>query len=73
MDRATKLLQQLTVGADLTRKDEDVVIICGKRTPLCKARKGGFKDTPSSDLLETGGASTSEHIFLSPLLQQASI
>eukprot|EP00043_Microstomoeca_roanoka_P013285 m.130156 g.130156 ORF g.130156 m.130156 type:complete len:412 (-) comp15714_c2_seq8:64-1299(-) len=53
MDRATKLLQQLTVGADLTRKDEDVVIICGKRTPLCKARKGGFKDTPSSDLLET--------------------
>ncbi len=30
---------------------EDVVIVCSLRTPLCKARKGGLKDTPADDLV----------------------
>lgn len=34
-----------------TSSDDDVVIISACRTPLCRARKGGFKDTPVDDLM----------------------
>ncbi|XP_043703300.1 3-ketoacyl-CoA thiolase 2, peroxisomal-like [Telopea speciosissima] len=30
---------------------DDIVIVAAYRTPLCKAKKGGFKDTPVDDLL----------------------
>ncbi|KAJ4955504.1 hypothetical protein NE237_012287 [Protea cynaroides] len=30
---------------------DDVVIVAAYRTPLCKAKRGGFKDTPADDLL----------------------
>ncbi|XP_078427666.1 3-ketoacyl-CoA thiolase 2, peroxisomal-like [Wolffia australiana] len=32
---------------------DDVVIVAAYRTPLCRARRGGFKDTPAEDLLAT--------------------
>ncbi|KAL3695666.1 hypothetical protein R1sor_009742 [Riccia sorocarpa] len=31
--------------------DDDVVIVAAYRTPLCKAKRGGFKDTPAEDML----------------------
>lgn len=30
---------------------DDVVIVSAVRTPMCKARRGGFKDTPVDDLI----------------------
>ncbi len=32
---------------------DDVVIISALRTPICKAKRGGLKDTPADDLLAT--------------------
>eukprot|EP01147_Barroeca_monosierra_P009708 gene9708-1916_t len=52
MERASKLLQHISVSAQLNRNDEDVVILSCKRTPVCRARRGGLRDTPPSDLLE---------------------
>lgn len=31
--------------------DDDVVIVSALRTAVCKAKRGGFKDTPADDLL----------------------
>lgn len=31
--------------------DNDVVIVSSLRTPVCKAKRGGFKDTLADDLL----------------------
>lgn len=31
--------------------DNDVVIVSALRTAVCKAKRGGFKDTPADDLL----------------------
>ena len=51
MERVKQLVSHLTPGssrglANLERKDpDDVVITMAVRSPLCKARKGGFKDT----------------------------
>ncbi|OBZ79350.1 3-ketoacyl-CoA thiolase 5, peroxisomal [Grifola frondosa] len=51
MDRVKQLVSHLTPGASkgraaLERKSpDDVVITLAIRSPLCKARKGGFKDT----------------------------
>jgi acetyl-CoA acyltransferase 1 len=33
------------------KSPDDVVIVCALRTPLCKAKRGGFKDTHPTDLL----------------------
>lgn len=33
------------------KNPDDVVITLALRTPLCKAKKGGFKDTPLDGLL----------------------
>jgi len=35
------------------RSLDDVVIVCGVRTPLCRSRKGSLKDVPPSTLLTT--------------------
>ncbi|XP_058103400.1 3-ketoacyl-CoA thiolase 1, peroxisomal-like [Magnolia sinica] len=32
--------------------NDDVVIVAACRTPICKAKRGAFKDTPAEDLLE---------------------
>ncbi|CAD5110804.1 DgyrCDS169 [Dimorphilus gyrociliatus] len=36
---------------NFAQSDEDVVIVAAKRTPICKAKRGSFKDTSHSDLL----------------------
>jgi len=41
---------QPTSGAS-TKRPDDIVIICALRTPICKAKRGGFKDTHWTDLL----------------------
>eukprot|EP00835_Amoeboradix_gromovi_P000633 NODE_23_length_38171_cov_0.318108.p9 type:complete len:403 gc:universal NODE_23_length_38171_cov_0.318108:20654-19446(-) len=33
--------------------DDDVVIVCALRTAITRAKKGGFKDTPIEELLDT--------------------
>eukprot|EP00252_Welwitschia_mirabilis_P015615 TRINITY_DN3448_c1_g3_i7.p1 TRINITY_DN3448_c1_g3~~TRINITY_DN3448_c1_g3_i7.p1 ORF type:complete len:122 (-),score=11.53 TRINITY_DN3448_c1_g3_i7:33-398(-) len=32
--------------------DDDIVIVAAYRTPICKAKQGGFKDSYPEDLLE---------------------
>ncbi|KIP12054.1 hypothetical protein PHLGIDRAFT_27649 [Phlebiopsis gigantea 11061_1 CR5-6] len=57
MDRIKQVASHLTHGssgglAALERKSpEDVVITMAVRSPLCKAKKGGFKDATSEELL----------------------
>jgi acetyl-CoA acetyltransferase family protein len=47
---------------------DDVVIVCAVRTPICKAKKGGLKDTPAEDLLSTVLAALLERTKLDPAL-----
>ncbi|KAH8924308.1 hypothetical protein BT69DRAFT_1349555 [Atractiella rhizophila] len=37
----------------LTRSPDDIVILSAKRTPLCRAKMGGLKDSKFEDLLST--------------------
>ena len=52
MERVKQLVSHLSPGsakglAALEKKNpDDVVITLAVRSPLCKAKKGGFKDTP---------------------------
>ncbi|KAG9447978.1 hypothetical protein H6P81_014106 [Aristolochia fimbriata] len=39
------------LGSSASRND-DVVVVAAYRTPICKAKRGSFKDTPAEDLLE---------------------
>lgn len=39
------------MGARTTKNPDDVVITLAVRTPLAKAHKGGFKDTPLDGIL----------------------
>lgn len=45
-----------------------VVVTCALRTPLCKARKGQYKDTSSDDLLIATFQAAREHIGIDPAL-----
>jgi acetyl-CoA acetyltransferase len=45
---------------------DDVVIVCAVRTPICKAKKGGLKDTPAEDLLATVLAAVVERTKIDP-------
>ena len=51
MDRVKQLVSHLTPGsvkgleAVQAKSPDDVVITLAVRTPLCKARRGGLKDT----------------------------
>jgi len=40
------------LGAIGTKSPDDVVIVSALRTPICRAKKGGFKDTYPDDLLK---------------------
>ncbi|KAK7695314.1 hypothetical protein QCA50_002504 [Cerrena zonata] len=57
MERVKQLVSHLTPGSSkglsaLERKSpDDVVITMAIRSPLCKAKKGGFKDTRADELL----------------------
>jgi len=48
-DYLEQVTQNQTSGS--TKSDDDIVIVCAVRTPICKAKKGGFKDTHPTDLL----------------------
>ncbi|KAK5121691.1 hypothetical protein LTR85_004863 [Meristemomyces frigidus] len=55
-ERLSSIVSQLTPGQKpldkITQKNpDDVVITLAIRTPLCKARKGGLKDTPLDGLV----------------------
>lgn len=53
-ERATVHLKHVIGSLTPTaKKDDDVVIVCALRTPIGKARRGSFKDTPADDLLAT--------------------
>ena len=45
---------------------DDVVIVCAVRTPICKAKKGGLKDTPAEDLLATVLAAVVQRTGIDP-------
>jgi hypothetical protein len=49
-----------------TPHPDDIVIVCAVRTPICKAKKGGLKDTPAEDLLSTVLASVVERTKIDP-------
>jgi acetyl-CoA acyltransferase 1 len=55
MDRVKQLTSHLLgangVAALQQKRDDDVVITMAIRSPLCKAKKGGFKDTRSDELM----------------------
>lgn len=61
MDRVNKLLGQLEpqaapmrhehVSGFSNKRADDIVIISCKRTPLCRAKRGGFRETLAVDLL----------------------
>ncbi len=42
------------------------MIVCAVRTPICKAKKGGLKDTPAEDLLATVLAAVVERTKIDP-------
>merc|ERR1719159_495989 len=41
-----------SMGAIGTKSADDVVIVSALRTPMCRGKKGGFKDTMPDDLLK---------------------
>ncbi|BEJ12116.1 hypothetical protein CspHIS471_0205760 [Cutaneotrichosporon sp. HIS471] len=45
---------------------DDVVITCAKRTPLCKARKGAYKDTTYDELLYATMVAAKNNIGIDP-------
>ncbi|DAZ98669.1 TPA: hypothetical protein N0F65_008795, partial [Lagenidium giganteum] len=55
MDRIARIQAHLQVQENKTaataRQDEDVVIVSALRTPITKAKRGGFKDTTPDVLL----------------------
>lgn len=48
------------------KTDDDVVIVSALRTPLCKAKRGGFKDTHPTDLLAAVLKATIEKTGIDP-------
>ena len=51
MDRLAKLNTHLVPEKISGKSPNDVVICAAVRTPLTKAKRGGFKDTPPDVLL----------------------
>merc|ERR1719326_686495 len=48
----SSLMQQSVAGVVGTKNPDDVVIVSALRTPIGRAKKGGFKDTMPDDLLK---------------------
>lgn len=47
----TSFLNHAPVSNASKKNDDDIVIICPVRTAICRANRGGFKDTPPDALL----------------------
>ncbi len=50
---------------------DDVVIVSALRTPICKAKRGGFKDTPADDLLAAVLKATLQQTGVEPQVASA--
>merc|ERR1719310_468631 len=51
MDRASRLVAHLKPQAAAAKADDDIVVVSAIRTPITRARKGGFRDTQPDALL----------------------
>jgi len=51
MDRVNRIVTHLAPEAAAASADDDIVIVSAIRTPICRARKGGFRDTQPDALL----------------------
>ncbi|XP_040209316.1 3-ketoacyl-CoA thiolase, peroxisomal [Rana temporaria] len=60
------------VQAELTSaagdRSQDIVIIHGRRTPICRAKRGGFKDTTPDELLTSVMTAVLKDVNLKPEL-----
>eukprot|EP01123_Difflugia_compressa_P012535 TRINITY_DN539_c0_g1_i4.p1 TRINITY_DN539_c0_g1~~TRINITY_DN539_c0_g1_i4.p1 ORF type:complete len:426 (+),score=97.06 TRINITY_DN539_c0_g1_i4:86-1363(+) len=51
-NQASMQLVSASVSSIVSKKSpDDIVIVCALRTPICKAKRGGFRDTHWTDLL----------------------
>ncbi|KAK8688592.1 hypothetical protein V6N13_087349 [Hibiscus sabdariffa] len=48
---AATLSPSICSAGDSAAFGDDIVIVAACRTPICKSKRGGFKDTPADDLL----------------------
>ncbi|KAK8711687.1 hypothetical protein V6N13_146960 [Hibiscus sabdariffa] len=48
---AATLSPSICSAGDTAAFGDDIVIVAACRTPICKSKRGGFKDTPADDLL----------------------
>lgn len=62
MERVQSIINHLTPAAEASllstqptagreKSPDDIVVVCAVRTPITKAKRGGFKDTPQEDML----------------------
>ncbi|KAI0173125.1 thiolase [Hypoxylon sp. FL1284] len=69
-ERVNSILKHLAPGSPLatitSQNPDDVVITLAIRTPLCKAKKGGFKDTSLEYLMYAILKATRERLGFSP-------
>ncbi|KAI4864739.1 thiolase [Hypoxylon rubiginosum] len=69
-ERVTSILKHLAPGSPLatitSQNPDDVVITLAIRTPLCKAKKGGFKDTTLEYLMYAILKAARERLGFSP-------
>ncbi|KAI1092255.1 thiolase [Rostrohypoxylon terebratum] len=69
-DRVNSILKHLSPGSPLaaitSKNPDDVVITLAVRTPLCKGKKGGFKDTSVEYLMYAILKATRERLGFSP-------
>ncbi|XP_075068285.1 3-ketoacyl-CoA thiolase, peroxisomal [Mixophyes fleayi] len=49
-------------------RDQDIVIVHGRRTPICKAKRGGFKETTPDELLSCVMSAVLKDVNLKPEL-----
>lgn len=65
---AAHLTQRPCRGATPAQSDDDVVIVSALRTPIGRARRGQFKDTPAEDLLATALKAVVDDAKIDPAL-----
>ncbi|XP_072268085.1 3-ketoacyl-CoA thiolase, peroxisomal isoform X2 [Pyxicephalus adspersus] len=59
---------ELTSAAPAGDRSQDIVIVHGKRTPICKAKRGGLKDTTPDELLSSVMTAVLKDVNLKPEL-----
>ncbi|XP_068092043.1 3-ketoacyl-CoA thiolase, peroxisomal [Hyperolius riggenbachi] len=60
-----ELTSAATAGGD---PSQDIVIVHGRRTPICRAKRGGFKDTTPDELLASVMTAVLKDVNLKPEL-----